>query len=69
MDNVTAFLEMGGYAPFVWPALGLTAVVLVGMLVGSIHSLRTGEAALMELERAGGSARPRRQADRSDNET
>jgi heme exporter protein D len=69
VDNVTAFLDMGGYASFVWPALGLTAVILVGMLIGSLLSLRTGEAALRELERTGRSARPRRQAGRAESET
>jgi len=28
MGNITAFLAMGGYARFVWPAYGLTLLVL-----------------------------------------
>jgi heme exporter protein CcmD len=27
--DLQSFLEMGGYAKFVWPAYGLTALVLV----------------------------------------
>jgi heme exporter protein D len=34
---VAEFLAMGGYALYVWPAYGLAAVVLLGMVVQS-HS-------------------------------
>ena len=33
MDAVSQFLDMGGYAGFVWPAYGIAAIVLVGLLV------------------------------------
>jgi heme exporter protein D len=29
--NLSEFLHMGGYAPYVWSCYGLTAIVLVGM--------------------------------------
>jgi heme exporter protein D len=29
MDDLKDFLDMGGYAAFVWPAYGLTALVLL----------------------------------------
>ena len=29
------FFEMGGYAAFVWPAYGVAAVVLIGLLAAS----------------------------------
>ena len=35
-----SFLEMGGYGGYVWPAFGATAVVLVGLLLASVRSLR-----------------------------
>lgn len=30
---MTEFLHMGGYAPYIWPAYGLTLVVLGGLAV------------------------------------
>lgn len=40
MNSVTQFLEMGGYAVFVWPAYAVAAVVLIGLLVQSLRELR-----------------------------
>jgi heme exporter protein D len=48
---MSAFLEMGGYADFVWPAYGFAAAVLVGLLVASLRSLRRAEKALTGIER------------------
>jgi len=48
---------MGGYAAFVWPALGLTAVILIAMAVSSTRQLRTNEAALQAAEQASGRRR------------
>lgn len=31
--SLQSFLYMGGYAAYVWPAYGITAVVLIGNLV------------------------------------
>lgn len=45
-----AFLAMGGYAAYVWPALALSAVVMIGCLVLSLRSLRAREATLAALE-------------------
>lgn len=53
METVTNFLNMGGYAAFVWPALGLTAVILIAMAVSSTRQLRANEAALHAAEQAG----------------
>jgi heme exporter protein D len=50
------FLDMGGYAPFVWGAYGFCAVVLIAMLVQSWRRLRANEATLRRIE----AARPRR---------
>ena len=49
-----SFLEMGGYGGFVWPAYGVTAIVLVGLLVASLRALRKRQAALDALERESG---------------
>ena len=31
--NITEFLHMGGYAPYVWSSYGLALLILVGNLV------------------------------------
>ena len=60
MDNrLQTFLDMGGYGGFVWPAYGLTALVLVVLLAASLRALHRRQAALDALEREGG-VRPRR---------
>ena len=41
---------MGGYAAFVWPAFGVTAVVMIGLLVASIRDVRAREAELAALQ-------------------
>jgi heme exporter protein D len=50
MDGVAKFLDMGGYAAYVWPALGLTVVVLAGLVITSVKSARRREAELAQLE-------------------
>ncbi len=45
------FLDMGGYAAFVWPAYGIVAVVMIGLVVTSLRRLRANEAAIAKLER------------------
>ncbi len=59
-----AFLEMGGYAAFVWPAFALTLGVLGGLAVVSVRTLRSRERQLRALEgaRAGRRARGRAKA-------
>ncbi|HUL05746.1 MAG TPA: heme exporter protein CcmD [Candidatus Acidoferrum sp.] len=48
-DVIQAYLAMGGYAAFVWPAYALAAVVLVGLLALSLRALRKAEAELAAL--------------------
>ena len=50
MESLRAFLDMGGYAVFVWPAFGITAVVMIGLLVISLIQLRQRRRQLEELE-------------------
>ncbi len=40
---------MGGYGEYVWPAYLIAAVVLLGLLVGSLRSVRGQEARLAAL--------------------
>jgi heme exporter protein D len=64
MDGLSQFLEMGGYARFVWPSFGLTFIVLLGLLVISRRTLKTAEAELAVLQSAApGRPQP---ADRTD---
>lgn len=56
MDVIGEFLAMGGYAAFVWPAFGATALVMVGLLLASLRGLRRQRRALEMMEKA----RPRR---------
>ncbi|MEQ8666907.1 MAG: heme exporter protein CcmD [Rhodospirillales bacterium] len=47
---MSAFLDMGGYAVFVWPSYGLSAVVLIGLLVASLRGRRRQLDAVARLE-------------------
>tara|TARA_R110002110_G_scaffold415612_2_gene651704 strand:+ start:165486 stop:165686 length:201 start_codon:yes stop_codon:yes gene_type:complete len=62
VENTTAFLNMGGYAAFVWPSLGIATVILAGMAVVSIRGLRQSETALRHAEAASPVRRRRREA-------
>jgi heme exporter protein D len=46
------FLEMGGYAVYVWPAFAVAALVMIGLLITSLRTLRAREAILRRLEAA-----------------
>ncbi len=48
---MSAFLDMGGYAAFVWPAYGVAAVVLIGLAVFALRSYRVRRALLEALEK------------------
>jgi len=47
-----SFFAMGGYAGFVWPAFGLTALVMIWLLVATLRRLREREKALAALQAA-----------------
>ncbi len=40
---------MGGYGAYVWPAFGLTALVLIGLLVQTLAERRRNRARLEQL--------------------
>jgi heme exporter protein D len=48
---VTKFLAMGGYAAYVWPAYGVTVVVLGGLLIWSLGAYRRRQRELDRLQR------------------
>ena len=51
MEGIAKFFAMGGYAVYVWPAVGLTVVVMVALAWQSWRSLRDAERAVAEQER------------------
>jgi heme exporter protein D len=51
---MTDFLNMGGYAAFVWPAYGLTAAVIAGLVWQSIADCRAQTALAEKLEQLSG---------------
>jgi heme exporter protein D len=50
MDRIETYLAMGGYAAYVWPALAVAAVVMIGQVVMTLRTLRRREAAQAEFE-------------------
>ena len=44
------FLSMGGYGAYIWPSFGVTAVLLVVLLISSLRFAKRSEQALKELE-------------------
>jgi len=50
MDALSDILGMGGYGAYVWPAFILAAVVLGGLLVNSVMTLRRREREAQALE-------------------
>ncbi len=44
------FFDMGGYAAFVWPAFGLSALVLIVLFIVSLRFLKAQQRALQLLE-------------------
>ena len=43
MDAILNVLNMGGYAAWVWPAYGLAAVAIVGILIATRRTLKARE--------------------------
>ncbi len=48
MGALREFIAMGGYAGFVWPAFGVVAVVLIGLLAVSVRGMKSKEMALAD---------------------
>ncbi len=60
MESLNTFLEMGGYARYVWPCFGLTFGVMAALWLFSRQALGRAEATLAELQAAEGGPRSRR---------
>jgi heme exporter protein D len=52
MESIAALFDMGGYGGYVWPAYGISAVVLTLVLVLSRAASTRNEAELEALQRA-----------------
>ncbi|MBT5571377.1 MAG: heme exporter protein CcmD [Alphaproteobacteria bacterium] len=50
MEDITNYLDMGGHAAFVWPALGVATLVIVVMTITSLRALRASKIALSAAE-------------------
>jgi heme exporter protein D len=60
VDSLITYLNMDGYAAFVWPSYGLAAMVMVGLFVYVWAGLRRDERTLNQLQAAGGGRHRRR---------
>ncbi|HEY9097151.1 MAG TPA: heme exporter protein CcmD [Hydrogenophaga sp.] len=60
------FLSMGGYGAYVWPSYGLTAVVLLVLLVASLSGLKSTEAEFARLKALVNPQKPNQQTETSD---
>jgi heme exporter protein D len=49
METIAQFLSMGGYAAFVWPAYGVGAAVMIGLLAQTLKNLHAQNAELAAL--------------------
>jgi heme exporter protein D len=54
------FFAMGGYGGFVWPAFGVTAAVMLGLLIASLRNLRANQRSLEQLQARNPGRRARR---------
>jgi heme exporter protein D len=55
-----AFLSMGGEGVYVWPAYGVAALVMIGLVVASLYRLRRTERQLRAFEASDDRRRDRR---------
>jgi heme exporter protein D len=56
-NSLAEFFAMGGYAGFIWPAYGIAALVLIGLLVVSLHQLRQAREMLRRYDSQSGGDR------------
>ena len=49
--SLSEFLAMGGYAGYVWPAYGVTAAVVAGLLLWCLGEYRRRQRELERLQR------------------
>ena len=51
------FFSMGGYGAYIWPSYGLSAVIMLALLIASLRGLKSSEATFERLKATAG---PRR---------
>ena len=56
-NSLAEFFAMGGYAGFIWPAYGIAALVLIGVLAVSLQQLRQAREMLRRYDPQSGSDR------------
>lgn len=47
---MSEFFNMGGYAGYIWPAYGVSALVLVGLVIQSLAAYRAASREVESLE-------------------
>lgn len=50
MEQISAILHLGGYGAYIWPAYGVAAAVLIGLLARSLATLRANDRLLARLQ-------------------
>ena len=50
MSPLVSFFHMGGYWPYIWPAYGVVAVLLIGLLIWTLVALNRSRLELEALE-------------------
>lgn len=51
------FFSMGGYGAYVWPSYGMTAIIMVVLLIVSVRGLKSTQATFDRLKAETGSIR------------
>ena len=49
MEQISTYLTMDGYGAFIWPSFGISALVLIGLLIESKRFLNSTETELASL--------------------
>nr|HIL75301.1 heme exporter protein CcmD [Rhodospirillales bacterium] len=50
LNNLINFLSMGGYGHFIWGAFGLSAIVLIGLIIQILQFLKSSETLLHSIK-------------------
>lgn len=58
MQTLADFFAMGGHGEFIWPAYGIAAAVLIGVLAVSRQQLRNARSLLRRYDSEPGNDRP-----------
>jgi heme exporter protein D len=50
LDSLINFINMGDYGYYIWGAFGLSAIVLIGLIIQSLQFLKSSEALLHSIK-------------------